>query len=55
MLGARSRHRFAAAATVAVASLVWAATALAAAPVNTSAPTITNTVKTVVLDAGGLA
>jgi hypothetical protein len=43
MLGARSRHRFAAAAIVAVAGLVWAATALGAAPVNTSAPTITGT------------
>ena len=43
MLGARFRHRFAAAATVAVASLVWAATALAAPPVNTSPPTITGT------------
>jgi hypothetical protein len=43
MLGARSRHRLAAAATVAVAGLVWAATALAAAPVNTSAPTVTGT------------
>jgi hypothetical protein len=43
MLGVRSRHRFAAVATVAVASLVWAVTALAAVPVNTSSPTITGT------------
>jgi hypothetical protein len=43
MLGISNRHRFAAAVTVAVASLVWAATALAAPPVNTSAPTVTGT------------
>ena len=43
MLGARFRHRFAAAVMVAVASLVWAATALAAPPVSTSPPTITGT------------
>jgi Ig domain of plant-specific actin-binding protein len=43
MLGVRFRHRFVAVATVAVASLLWAATALAAPPVNTSPPTITGT------------
>jgi hypothetical protein len=43
MRRARFRHRFTAAVTVAVAALVWAATALAAAPVNTSPPTITGT------------
>jgi len=43
MRTARFRHRFMAAVTVAVAALVWAATALAAAPVNTSPPTITGT------------
>jgi hypothetical protein len=43
MLGIRSRRRFAAVATAAVAGLVWASTALAAVPMNTSPPTVTGT------------
>jgi hypothetical protein len=42
MLGARQLRRLAAV-LAAAASLLWAATALAAVPVNTSAPTITGT------------